>query len=198
MDWILNSKKIFNYYNFTSYITDFSWKKSRLFVPSIYFVAVLATIQNINFTFNLRKILPIFILTLAIGAIIGNVRVDKDASFNIIKDNQAGEVFQLYTANQIIGTFYAVSHNIKVGEFEHLNGQSYIDWLKRIPPGFLGIDRPEELASQMKIGEQVMAQGGIYELSEAYWNFGIIGTFIIPFLVSFLIGRYIILKDLNL
>ena len=65
-----------------------------------------------------------------------------------------------------------------------LYGQSYFDYIMRTPPAFLGTDRPEDLALQMDVYGIMMAQGGIFEVAEAYWNFGLVGAFIVPFILT--------------
>ena len=102
----------------------------------------------------------------------------------------AGEVLVLSTANQMIGTFYAVFGKIFIsGESYFLFGESYLDYILRTPPSFFNTDRPLSLAYEMFVNDTQMAQGGIYEVSEAFWNFGYFGPFAIPAFISFLL-RY--------
>ena len=102
----------------------------------------------------------------------------------------AGEVLVLSTANQMIGTFYAVYGKIYIsGESYFLFGESYLDYIFRTLPQFFNTDRPLSLAYEMFVDGVQMAQGGIYEVSEAFWNFGYFGVFIIPAFISFLL-RY--------
>jgi hypothetical protein len=90
------------------------------------------------------------------------------------------------TGNMMIGGFYAAIVNAKNDGF--LLGGSYIDYVLRSPPAFLGLDRPAGLDTLTLISGQIMAQGGIFELAEAYWNFGLIGCFFVPLMISFIHG----------
>lgn len=94
-------------------------------------------------------------------------------------------MLNLETGNQILGTFYAVVVNLQLGLRDYLLGSSYLDYLLRSPPDILGLPRPQDLAWEMDIQGLWMAQGGIFEVAEAYWNFGYIGSFLVPLLISF-------------
>ncbi len=90
------------------------------------------------------------------------------------------------TGNMMIGGFYAAIVNVQNTGF--LFGSGYFEYLLRSPPAFLGLDRPEGLDTLTLIDGQIMSQGGIFEVAEAYWNFGLIGCFIIPLILSYFHG----------
>ena len=105
-----------------------------------------------------------------------------------IKDRGGIDVLTLATGNQMLSGFYAVYSKINLLNEQYLFGSSYVDYLIRLPPGFMGFDRPEDLALQMTVGDTLMQQGGIYEITEAFWNFGYLGVYMVPLLISFLIS----------
>ena len=109
---------------------------------------------------------------------------DGNAGGSFILERQH-RMLNLETGNQILGTFYAVVVNLQLGFRDYLFGSSYLDYLLRSPPDILGLPRPQDLAWEMDIQGLGMAQGGIFELAEAYWNFGYTGSFLVPMLISF-------------
>lgn len=56
------------------------------------------------------------------------------------------------------------------------------------PPAFLGLPRPLGLEWSVFIEGTQMAQGGIFEVAESYWNFGFVGCFAVSFILSYLFG----------
>ena len=98
------------------------------------------------------------------------------------------DMLNLETGNQILGTFYAVVANLQLGYRDYLFGGSYFDYLLRTPPDFLGIPRPQDLAWDMYIDGFAMAQGGVFELAEAYFNFGFLGVIFVPMAISYFFG----------
>ena len=90
------------------------------------------------------------------------------------------------------GHFYAVFAKLTSLREPLLLGSSYFDFILRTPPAFLGLPRPEDLAWQMDVGGYRMAQGGIFEVAEAYWNFWYFGAFFIPLIISNLMAALLI------
>ena len=105
-------------------------------------------------------------------------------------------VLWLETGSMAIGTLYAAIVNVETGLTPLLWGSSYFDWILKIPPQFIGLPRPQGLEWAASIGDQIMSQGGIFEVSEAYWNFGLVGCFVISFLISYSIS-YLLRKGLR-
>jgi hypothetical protein len=105
-----------------------------------------------------------------------------------INEAYGASLLWIETGNMMIGGMYSMI--VKVGnDFGgFLLGSTYLNWFLTLPPAFLGLDRPEGLEWQTDIGGQVMTQGGIFEVAEAYANFGLIGCFCISFLISRLMG----------
>jgi hypothetical protein len=91
-------------------------------------------------------------------------------------------VLYFETANMMIGGFYSAIVNVEKDGF--LYGESYLDYILRLPPAFLGLSRPAGLDTVTEIDGQIMSQGGIFEVAEAYWNFGLTGCFLISLVVS--------------
>lgn len=116
-------------------------------------------------------------------------------AFSFFSDRSSGVVLSLSTANQMAGTFYAVFAKTNILNGDFLLGQSYADFILRTPPGFLGLPRPQDLSWEMVVGNQRMAQGGIYEVAEAYWNFWYFGAFFIPLTISRFMS-YLLYKSL--
>lgn len=91
------------------------------------------------------------------------------------------------TINDIINTFSTLIYIIELRIVDYIHGKSYFEYILRTPPEFIYPDRPEDLAWIFtKFGYS--SGGGFFELAEAYYNFGIIGVIIMPFLISFYIG----------
>lgn len=101
-----------------------------------------------------------------------------------IEERMGISVLALSTGNQMLSGFYAVYSKLNLLNENYLYGISYLDFILRTPPAFLGIDRPEDLASQMEVAGELMQQGGIYELTEAFWNFGLVGVFLVPYVIT--------------
>ena len=92
------------------------------------------------------------------------------------------------TGNMMLGGLYAAIVNVREGLTGMLWGQSYFDYLRISPPAFLGLPRPLGLEWSTFIDGARMAQGGIFEVAEAYWNFGFAGCFAVSFLLSGFFG----------
>ncbi|MDO8500596.1 MAG: hypothetical protein Q7S20_02015 [Gemmatimonadaceae bacterium] len=69
--------------------------------------------------------------------------------------------------------------------FDH--GKSYFDYVLRTPPEFIYPNRPRDLAWMFQdLGYSAI--GGMFELAEAFFNFGLIGCLLVPFCISYAIG----------
>lgn len=104
----------------------------------------------------------------------------------LFRDKGPYQVLYLETGNMMLGGFYAAIVN--VSQSGYLFGSSYFDYLLKAPPAFLGLPRPLGLEWAANINGLTMSQGGIFEVAEAYWNFGFIGCFIISFMLSYFFG----------
>jgi len=105
----------------------------------------------------------------------------------IFTGSKSGIMFYQGTVNDIATTFSGIIYMLKHNIIDFLYGSSYFDYILRTPPKFLYPDRPEDLA-WIFVNHDFTSGGGFFELAEAYFNFGVFGVFIIPFLVSFLFG----------
>jgi hypothetical protein len=94
----------------------------------------------------------------------------------------------LETGNMMLGSFYAAIVNSISGTSGYLWGESYLNYILTAPPAFLGLPRPLGLEWFVSIDGLMMAQGGIFEPAEAFWNFGFAGCFAVSFLLSYCFG----------
>jgi len=109
-----------------------------------------------------------------------------------IVERDAGKILSLETANQMAGHFYVVYSKIELIKEPFLYGKSYLDFLFRTTPAFLGLQRPADLAWAMFVVEgETMAQGGVYEVAEAYWNFWYFGVLVVPMIISYTLGWFL-------
>lgn len=98
------------------------------------------------------------------------------------------DAFRAMTISPIATTFSNVVWLIDKNIISYSFGQSYFEWILRIPPEALFPDRPIDYAWMFeKYG--LLAGGGFFELAEVYMNFGLLGSLIIPGLISFLIAK---------
>ncbi|MDP3979377.1 MAG: O-antigen polysaccharide polymerase Wzy [Pseudomonas sp.] len=118
------------------------------------------------------------------GNLIESLNIFLESSV-FLKDRGGIPTLSLSTGNQMLGGFYAVYSKIYLLGEEFLFGKSYLEYLLILPPAFLGLQRPPDRAWDMEINGLLMQQGGIYELVEAYWNFGMVGAFCVPFVITF-------------
>lgn len=98
------------------------------------------------------------------------------------------EMLWLETGNMMLGGLYAAIVNVEHGNTGFLLGKSYFDWLLKAPPAFFGLPRPEGLEWAMDIAGERMSQGGVFEVAEAYWNFGFVGCFFVSLSISYFFG----------
>jgi hypothetical protein len=97
-------------------------------------------------------------------------------------------IYHAGTISGIATTFSNMIHMVENSVVPYDYGLSYFNFLLRTPPEFLYPGRPQDLAwifDEHGYG----AIGGIFELAEAFYNFGLIGCFIVPFIISCVIGR---------
>lgn len=94
----------------------------------------------------------------------------------------------LETGNMMLGGAYSAIAQVQEGITGYLWGESYINYLLIAPPAFLGLPRPLGLEWMTDINGTVMSLGGIFEVAEAYWNFGLLGCFFISFFISYAFG----------
>ena len=95
----------------------------------------------------------------------------------------------LETGNHIIGGFYSAIEQTRQSWTDFLFGTSYISFILNAPPAFLHLPRVSGLEEKTEINGELITQGGIFEVAEAYWNFGFFGCFLISFLISGFFGK---------
>lgn len=139
------------------------------------------------------KIIFLFVFSYFIAAFVGMARSSRtifESAQELIKftfdrfvfDGYGHKIIQLENINMIISGFYGAMHNAQTNGL--LLGSGYINWIYNLPPAFLGLPRIKGLEWFTSINGIKMSQGGIYEVAEAYWNFGYLGCLSLPFFVS--------------
>lgn len=126
----------------------------------------------------------------ALGAIRG-VLADGSASLEFIIEGYSRLSDQgIYHAGTISGiaiTFANIVDMIDQSIVDFCFGSTYLDYILRTPPEFMYPDRPKD-PSWMFGDFGYDAIGGFFELAEAYYNFGVIGCFAIPLVISSMIA----------
>lgn len=97
-------------------------------------------------------------------------------------------VIHFGTLSPIATTFANTLYALKNGFAQFLNGRGYWEYILRIPPEFISPNRPRDYAWIM-VDWDLKAGGGFFELAEAYFNFGVVGAALMPFIVSFAFAR---------
>ncbi len=94
------------------------------------------------------------------------------------------KMLYLETGNMMLGGLYAAIVNARENITGFLFGKSYLNYILIAPPGFLGLPRPLGLEWATNIMGVPMSLGGIFEVAEAYWNFGLLGCLFVSFFIS--------------
>jgi len=176
------------------------------FLPQAFIVLILIANPKIVSILAKRNYLQYFIyiiqglLISAIGYLaasfiaVWRTGIDVIAALQILATNDKGllireigehKVIFLETGNMMLGGLYSAIVQVREGYTGLLYGESYFNYLLIAPPAFLGLPRPLGLEWLTNINDEIITQGGIFEVAEAYWNFGIIGCFIVSFGLSY-------------
>lgn len=179
------------------------------YMPQALILLLLFYHKHINFflrKFNYRKLvafLGVGFLLVALAYVLGSFiaiwRTSGDLAgtldllfsvdrLGIIIEMYGQEMLWLETGNMMLGGLYAAIVNVAQGNTGLLLGESYFDWLLKAPPAFFGLPRPEGLEWAMDIDGVRMSQGGVFEVAEAYWNFGFVGCFFVSLSISYFFG----------
>lgn len=105
----------------------------------------------------------------------------------LLVNSDSGIMFYQGTVNDIATTFSGTIMMLKENMIDYYYGGSYFDYILRTPPSILYPDRPQDLA-WIFANHGLTSGGGYFELAEAYLNFGVLGAFIVPFIISFLLS----------
>lgn len=97
-------------------------------------------------------------------------------------------IYHAGTISGIATTFSNMLHMMARQVVEPQWGATYLEYILRSPPEFLYPGRPPDL-SLMFLDHGYASVGGIFELAEAYYNFGAIGCLVMPLLVSFALSK---------
>jgi hypothetical protein len=106
----------------------------------------------------------------------------------LINDVYGHDMLYFETGNMMLGGLYSAVVQVREGHTGLLWGQSYLNYILITPPAFLGLPRPLGLEWATGIDGTSMAQGGIFEVAEAYWNFGLAGCFLVSLFWSYVFG----------
>lgn len=164
---------------------------SRSFLNFLYYPTFTQTIKYISYSYLLFGFLFFFSTFIALYRYGINVSAvyDKFIStdrFSLINEVYGHKMIFIETGNHMLGGLYSFVYKVSNEIDNLLLGSSYFDFLVKLPPNFLGFDRPLGLEWFTDINGSIMSQGGIFESAEAYANFGLLGCFFISFLWSFL------------
>lgn len=105
---------------------------------------------------------------------------------NLQKNPETGIIFYQGTINDISTGISGIVYMLSNGKLSFLFGSSYIDYIERIPPSFVHPDRPKDLAWTFS-DNGYTSGGGFHEIAEAYYNFGVLGSFMVPFIITTII-----------
>ncbi len=97
-------------------------------------------------------------------------------------------MFNLGTIGDIATNFYSIYGLIDEGRMGYLYGKSYIEFIPRTLPSVIYPNRPEGLEWIFQ-DYGLTSGGGIFELAEAFANFGIIGVIFIPGFLTYCYAR---------
>ena len=98
------------------------------------------------------------------------------------------DTVNLSTTGAIASTFSNTVFAVNAGLTKLLYGRTYWEYILRTPPEALYPDRPRDY-SWIFLDWNLTAGGGFFELAEAYLNFSVVGVFIVPLAISYMISR---------
>lgn len=156
------------------------------------FIALAAAKGRIA-SFKLQHFIAVFFLAIfmeAWGVLRGTLSSIEAPEETIIEGYQRLMELGIYHAGTISGIATTFSNTVHMMGHTAVNfdfGKSYFDYLLRTPPEFIYPNRPRDLA-WMFPDFGYAAIGGMFELAEAFFNFGLIGCLLIPFCISYVIG----------
>jgi hypothetical protein len=101
---------------------------------------------------------------------------------------RATDAVRMGTISPIATTFSNTVWLIENNIISYSFGQSYLEWILRIPPEVLYPARPVDYAWMFQ-DYGLLAGGGFFELAEVYMNFGLLGALILPGIISFLMAK---------
>lgn len=107
---------------------------------------------------------------------------------NALTTTGSSLAFKSMTISPIATTFSNTVWLIDKNIISFSLGKSYLEWILRIPPEALFSNRPIDYAWMFQ-EYGLLAGGGFFELAEVYMNFGLLGSLIIPGIISFLIAK---------
>lgn len=117
--------------------------------------------------------------------------IDTDELFNMGLGNAAvmSDVVYSGTLGPIATTFSNIVYLMREGAIDVIYGQGYFDYILRTPPEFVYPGRPKDYATMFP-DYGLTSGGGFFELAEAYLNFGLLGTFFVPLLITAFIAYF--------
>lgn len=104
--------------------------------------------------------------------------------------NEAHEHEMLYfeIGNMMLGGLYSTIVQVRERITALFLGANYGNYFLITPPACLDLPRPLGLEWATGINGAVMTQGGLFEVAEAYWNFGLLGCFFVSLFIPSAFG----------
>jgi hypothetical protein len=91
------------------------------------------------------------------------------------------------TLNDVSATFSGTVFFVDNGSLELELGLGYLRFILRSVPNFLWSERPRDEAWIFTEDFAATSGGGFYELAQAYLNFGVLGCFFVPLIITIFI-----------
>ncbi len=168
-------------------------------------LAALVAMYLARYEVNVRKIKPLRLAVVAFGLFVlveawGIYRASADLDLGLGRaiylavanlSNGSGteiKVYNLGTIGDIASTLYNTVGLTYEGILGQLSGRSYLEYIPRTLPEFLYPERPQDLA-YIFVNFNETSGGGFFELAEAFINFGMVGSVIIPGLLTYCFAR---------
>ena len=157
-------------------------------------LVIYGVVRGRSFNLKLKSFLLVFFFMAMIdiyGSVrsldIGSTSLNQIASI-LVNERFSSDIVKFGTVSAIASTFSNTVWAVDSGVLDYAWGQSYLEFIPRTLPKFLYPDRPKSYALMFEsLG--LRTGGGFFELAEAYMNFGLVGCFIFPLLISFFISR---------
>ncbi|CAK0772097.1 membrane hypothetical protein [Gammaproteobacteria bacterium] len=156
------------------------------------------TIHNKEMSLSIKQLLVALLAVLILQAwgivrTLGSAGVSIDNIVQILNKDvrEIGGVAVMYyqgTFNDISVGTAGIINAVQKGLVGFWYGESYLDFILRIPPSFLYPERPKSLAWLIEDIYNDWHGGGINEMGEIFLNFGIYGSLFVPAIISFIIG----------
>lgn len=120
------------------------------------------------------------------GELYSSTIADQLEQYSFFSSEMSG-IYHAGTISPVASTFANTLFMVQEGIIDLKYGMTYFEYILRSPPEFLYPDRPKDYA-WIFADYGFTSGGGFFEIGEAYLNFGVLGAFVAPFILSFIIG----------